>query len=155
MPDNVGEDFIRELLQSADPEKLASFLRELKPDKPKKYHDRHKENSPVKSYTTVIKNYTCIACGHNFSTSYKMEKGDQTALLDKKGTVHSITSSGNEGTVTLLSYCSKCDYCRIQASLWSREELEDRWIALVEASSFKEKMTCQVIIGSGRMEVKL
>lgn len=141
---DIGTDFIKTLLAGADPEKLAAFLKEIKPNtpsKPKTPKDPLHSNGPVKVYTKVTKHYTCIACGHEFDVSYNMEKGEQTSIINEKGDITSLVISGSQPTITLLCKCSICTFCKTAAAEWSREELEARWLALVQATTFKEK--CQ------------
>lgn len=137
---STGEDFIRDLLANADPEKLAAYVREIKAEaKAKPIKDPIRSNGPVKQYTTVIKQYECIACEHTFSATYQMEKGETVSCITEDGSVQTFTIDGRVKTITLRCYCSICTHCKTAASLWSREELERRWLALVESSSYKEK----------------
>jgi len=133
-------EFIKTLLAGADPIKLAAFLKEIKPEKPAPTpRDPTKSNGPVKTYTHIIKHYTCIACGHVFDVSYNMEKGEQTSIIGDTGSITLVTATGKEETITLLCKCSICTFCTTAAASWTREELEKRWFALVKATTFKEK----------------
>jgi len=137
---DTGTEFIKTLLAGADPAKLATFLKEIKPNKPTPApKDPLRSNGPVKTYTKVVKHYTCIACDHQFDVSYNMERGEQTTVIGETGAVTVVTSTGKEETITLLCKCSVCTFCTTAASSWTREELEKRWFALVQATTFKEK----------------
>lgn len=135
---SYGTEFLKGLLAGADPAKLAAFVKTIKPDAPVIQRDKNKENGPIKTYTTIIKQYTCLACDSKFSTKYNMAKGEQTFCLDPHGNVHYVTISGKPGEIQLPCFASKCMFCKEKASTWSREKLERKWLALVKASSFKE-----------------
>lgn len=134
----TGADFIKELLANADPEKLAAFVKEIKPTHTHTHRPATQQAGPVKQYTTVIKQYTCITCGYKFDTIYKMEKGECVSVINEHGGVEEFRIT-NQASLTLNSFCSICTHCKVAASEWTREELERRWLALVAACSFKEK----------------
>lgn len=141
----TAEAFIKELLNGADPKKLASFLREIKPDVPKVQREKV-QHGPVKQYSLLTKDYTCISCGSVFSVTYKMEKGEQTSIINQDGTVCNIIISGKSSELTFKCYCSICTNCKVQAGKWTRDELEARWYALVESCSFQEKRACREML---------
>jgi hypothetical protein len=124
-------------LKDADPAQLAMLAREM--NKPVTKH-KHKNvnNSPVKKYTTVIKHITCLCCGTILTYKHNLISGEQIACLDNSGVYHIITSTGKEGEVVVPSTTSKCKYCTSVMLEWSREELERRFIKLLNSCSFKE-----------------
>lgn len=150
---NYGEGFIKELLQGADPKKLAAMLKDIKPSVKREPKDPAKSNGPVKVYTTVTKQYKCIACDNTFSVVYQMEKGETISTIHQDGSVATIIISGSKETLTIKSFCSVCDHCEAQAIRWTKEELVQRWMALIRATSFKEKLEYQQAMC--RKEIKI
>jgi hypothetical protein len=144
----TGLEFLRSLLEGADPDKLAAFVKGIKPQAPQptsfeKKTQAIRSNGQVKSYTTVIKQYTCLTCDSKFSAIHNMEKGEQTFCINPTGDVKVITISGKPGELVLKSFSSHCSFCAEMASRWSHEELLRRWIALAKSCTFKEVVCCR------------
>ena len=130
-------DALLAALKDADPAQLAMLAREMsKSTTPQR--SKAVSNSSVKTYTTVIKQVTCLCCGTILTYKHNLIKGEQLACLDKSGVYHIITSTGKEGDVVVPSTTSKCKYCTSVMLEWSREELERRFIRLLNSCSFKE-----------------
>lgn len=126
-------------LQNADPAQLAMLAKEMsKPVEQKAKRHLHSNNGPVKSYTTVIKNVTCLCCGTILTYKHELLKGEQLSCLDKSGACRIVTSTGKDGEVIVPSTTSKCKYCTTVMLEWSREELERRFIKLLNSCTFKE-----------------
>jgi hypothetical protein len=126
-------------LKNADPTQLAMLVKEMsKTSKYKAKKHINSNNGPVKSYTTVIKNVTCLCCGTIMTYKHDLLKGEQTSCLDSNGVYHIVTSTGKEGEVIVPSTTSKCKYCTTVMRDWSREELERRFIKLLNSCTFKE-----------------
>jgi hypothetical protein len=123
-------------LKDADPAQLAMLAREMA--KPTTNRHKHSINSPVKTYTTVIKQVNCLCCGTIITYKHNLLKGEQIDVLSRDGVYHFITSTGKEGEVVVPSTTSKCKYCTSVMLEWSREELERRFIKLLNSCSFKE-----------------
>jgi hypothetical protein len=149
---STGTDFIKELIAGADPQKLAAFLREIKPDKVPKKVDATKAHGPVKEYTLVSKCYKCITCNSSFIVEYKMEKHEQTSIINEDGSVCTVTINGREKSLTFNCFCSICPNCKVQVKKWTREELEQKWLALIASCSFREKREAKQAI---EREIKL
>lgn len=130
-------DALLAALKDADPAQLAMLAREMsKSTTPQR--SKAVSNSPVKKYTTVIKHITCLCCGTILTYKHNLIRGEQIACLDNSGVYHIITSTGKEGEVVVPSTTSKCKYCTSVMLEWSREELERRFIKLLNSCSFKE-----------------
>jgi transcriptional antiterminator Rof (Rho-off) len=151
----TADDFVKALLEGADPEKLSAFVRELKKDKPAPKVSKTVEHGPVKTYTTVRKDYVCLSCDHQFHVTYQMEKGETISTINEDGSCQNMTISGNQETISLKCTCSVCLNCKTAASGWSREELERRWFALVQSTGFHEKRMCKAILARPMSEFRL
>ena len=138
----VAEQWLEDILAGADAERLATFIREIKiaTTKPAKKHDPYKDHGPIKTYTTVVKQYTCLLCGATFKTYHKLSKGEQMSTISPTGEVHTVTVSGKEGEVELPCTVSRCEFCNKLVSHWSREELERAFLTLAACCTFKEKV---------------
>lgn len=135
----TGQEFLRNLLEGAEPEKLAAFLKTIKPDAPAaEKKDPQREHGPIKTYTTVVKNYTCLACDSKFSATHQMSKGEVTFCVSQVGKVTPLAISGKPGVLELSSYTIHCHLCALVAAEWSREKLISKWISLSSSCSFKE-----------------
>jgi len=127
------------VLKDADPAQLAMIAREMQKEHTStKYKRSNVKSEPVKTYTTVIKETTCLCCGSKNVNRYNLVKGEQISSLDKTGVYHIITSTGKEGEVLVPGTTSKCQYCESKVKSWSREELEERFLRLLNSCSFKE-----------------
>jgi hypothetical protein len=146
---NEDNEFLKDLLLSLDPAKLKAFVKTLKAEP---LSEPKAQGGPCKTYTTVIKKYKCIACNSEFQKTYQLSKGETINTVDPDGKVHVITSSGREGEVSLSCTCSCCHLCILQAAKWNRVELEKRWIALVQATTFKEKRIYYTYVNSSSYE---
>ncbi len=131
-------DRLRELLQSADKEGLARLVRQMNnADRPKRH--KHQEHGPIKTYTEVVKEYTCLVCGSTTKKMIKLSKGEQISTIDPVGHTHTITATGKEGTIKIACIVSRCDYCERVVERMSREELESSFLTLVSCMSWQEK----------------
>ena len=130
------EDLIK-VLEDADPIQLAKFARELEHGpKTKKNHVPH--CGPVKQYTTVTKEVTCLMCNSKTTYKHKLEKGEQLSVIDGTGFGRTITSTGKEGDITIASCVSRCNCCECVARTWEHETLIINFMKLLNSCSFKE-----------------
>lgn len=129
------EDLIK-LLEDADPEQLAKLAIEM--NKAPQTRKSKVEHGSIKSYTKVIKEVTCLMCNSKITYKHNLQKGEQLNCIDTKGFGHTITSTGKEGTITVASTASKCEMCACVIKGWSREELERRFLAMLNNTTFKE-----------------
>jgi hypothetical protein len=131
--------FIRELLEGADKEKLAEFLHEIGVKKEEKQQHKYvPEHGPVKIYTTVIKHYNCICCGHRQIISYKLAKGEEISTINSDGTIRTLTAVGKNMTVHIASTTTRCNFCSAEIRSWSREKLEARYLSIIGICAYKE-----------------
>jgi hypothetical protein len=131
---------LEQLLEGIDRKKLAAFLKDYKPQPVRKHRDSSRANGPVKVYTTVIKQYTCLVCGSTFSRRYDLHKGESTETVSPEGTVVVVVATGKEGEVVLPCTISKCEHCIEAVRSWPRQVLEDNFMRLLDACTFKEKV---------------
>jgi hypothetical protein len=135
---------LREELETFDKAKLAMLLKQLNVKEETKPKRQKTEHGVVKVYTTVVKKYDCLLCGSHFSAKYKLSKGEETVCLDKEGRVHIVRITGKEGEVEVPCVTNKCQYCEQRVKRWTRQELEDKFIALVNSTTLKEVVTYNV-----------
>ena len=136
--DLSNKEEIQELLSSLSAAKIKAVLESLKVKRAPIHRDPLKMPGPVKQYVKVVKNYTCLACDSTFTYEYKMEKGEEISTINKDGTASTLIIAKDDGALTISCFCTKCEHCATKASMWSREELESRWLSLVRSMSFKE-----------------
>lgn len=136
--DLSNEEAIQELLSHLSAEKIKLVMESLKHKRAPVHRDPMKAPGPVKTYMKVVKNYTCLACDSTFTYEYKMERGEEISTINKDGTASTLIITKDNGTLTIGCYCTKCEHCATKASMWSREELEARWLSLISNVSFRE-----------------
>jgi hypothetical protein len=145
-------DQLKEVLQNFDRHKLTALLHQLnaadgnqeeRPKRPKVDH------GPIKSYTTVIKDYECLCCHTKFQVKYDFLKGEETTCFDKQGQVHIVRLTGKEGEITLQCFASRCDRCKDVIKGWSREHLEHAYISIINSSTFTEIVLYNTILEKG------
>jgi hypothetical protein len=135
----VNLDEVRALLEGSSREEILKYIRKLMPveEKAKRQTIKTEHGKPM-SYTTVIKSYRCLGCGSRFTRKYMLSKGEDVVYLDPDGVVHAVKVTGKAGEVVVPAIISKCSNCYCMAKVWKREELEARFIALLNSSTFKE-----------------
>jgi len=131
-------DDLIQALKEADPEQLKQFTSSMTVSTKTKTKQVNIPHGPVKSFTTVITNYECKLCGSKFSKPRQLEKGDIVNCLDTTGENHPMKVTGQIGTVYINSFVSRCDHCEGEIKTWSREKLEQSFLALARSCTFKE-----------------
>jgi transcription elongation factor Elf1 len=114
--------------------KLAAILREMLPkETEKRPHRKHEPSSPVKQFTTVKRNYTCLHCGRKFASILNLMKEDEVAAITAGGKVVIINSDSPAEISCVTTWCEECkDYIK----KLSREELEENYMILLQQVSF-------------------
>jgi hypothetical protein len=136
---STGAQFIQQLLDAADPERLKAFFAavnstNVKPEpKPKPQH------GPVITYTTVHKEYTCLICHTKITKTFKLGKGEELISIDHSGNCHVMHGTGKTGEITIPCTTTRCEQCFVQVHKWSREELENNFMLLLSQMAFREK----------------
>jgi hypothetical protein len=131
------EDLLK-ALQEADPEELKKFANSMTVSTKTKTKQVSVPHGPVKSFTTVVTNYECKLCGSKFSKPRHLEKGEIVNAIDTTGENHPLKVTGQAGTVYVNSFVSRCQYCEEVVKTWSREKLEQSFLALSRSCTFKE-----------------
>ncbi len=135
MAESMDIDELLKLLQNADPKQLAHLAKEM--GKPVK--QEHKvSKKEVFEYTSVTRSNTCLLCGTNTTSNYKLRKGEELTCINPSGVANILTITGKSGNLTVPSTSSRCCYCASVISKWDREQLERRFLLLLENCSFKE-----------------
>lgn len=98
-------------------------------------------------YTKVHKTYHCVHCGFQWGATYTLAKGESTNTFSpgpNRASVH--TATGQEEEMYLDTYVSNCSNCARFIQTLSREELEDRYLALLStcADAVKRIFTTEV-----------
>jgi len=111
--------------------KLAAIIKEMMPKE--KIPREHKEpSSPVTSYTSIERIYTCQHCKHSFSSIVKLKKREDTAVLVEGGSIMIINSDSPAKVECITSHCS---FCIEFIQKLTREELEERYMLLLSQVS--------------------
>jgi hypothetical protein len=142
----IDLDEVRELLQGKSREEILAYVRKLMPVEARQKTAIKSEHGKPTTYTTVVKSYKCIGCGSRFEKRYNLAKNDDVLYIDPEGKAHNVRVSGRAGEVVVPCLISKCFNCACMASIWSREELELRFLTLLRTSNFKEIAVYSLII---------
>lgn len=135
-----SEDRMNDLLdiiKNADPNKLKALMTLTSSSdqiKPKQSY----QHGPVKTFTTVIKNSTCLLCGTVTSTIIELGKGERLHCTDASGNIHSLTSTGKVGELKVASIVSKCYHCDEVIRQWTPDELVKNFIRVKKCLTWKE-----------------
>ena len=105
---------------------------------------------PCTEYTTIKRIYTCMHCGHSFSSIVQLKKGDSVPVMTKEGKVMIITSNS---PLEIEAATSHCGWCEQFVHTLSREELEERYMTLLARSTFTTSFVQNLNIE--RREIKL
>ena len=114
--------------------KLALLLREMQVTKEKRTRVRREPAPLVTCYISVKRNYTCLHCGHKFSSTVELKKGEDTAVIVAGGSVMVINSASPAEVDCIANHCS---WCAEFVSRLTREELEERYITLLSLVSLE------------------
>jgi len=87
---------------------------------------------PVTTFTEVKKNYTCLHCGAKHSTTVRLTKEQDSAVVTEGGSIYIINSSS---PAEVECICSSCESCSFFIAKMGREELEARYRWLLSLSS--------------------
>lgn len=124
-----------EMTQDDAADALRRFM--LEKEEPKKKGSGRKDYV-VKSFdwTRVHKTYICMHCGFRWGGVFSLAKGDTTHTFPKTpNTPCSYHTAEGQEEMHLETYVCNCSNCKAFVKDMSREELEDRYLALIHATS--------------------
>lgn len=131
MNEHLIEVEIRSIVESSTFDKgaLLMLLKELsKPPQTSAPRPRRIQHAPVKQYTEIQKNYTCLHCGSQWVTVMRLKEKEETIVITKEGECMIVNSKSSASIDCISGTCSRCpDFI----SRMSREELETRYMALL------------------------
>jgi hypothetical protein len=140
MSNDESMELLRKELETFDKDKLRHLLNQInmtpaKETKPRKHSPQH--GAPI-SYTSVCRHYKCLLCESEFTRTDKFVKDEVLTTIDNKGSIHTVRISGKAGEVVVPAYTNRCNFCYHRIQDWSREELEKRFVLLMESCTFRE-----------------
>jgi transcription elongation factor Elf1 len=114
---------------------LTAMLKEMEKKEQASRPRQQKQHTggPCTEYTTIKRVYTCMHCGRSFSSTVQLKKGESVPVMTKEGKVMIITSNS---PCEIEAATSHCGWCEQFVRTMSREELEERYIALLARSTF-------------------
>lgn len=131
---NLDDILSGQLKDQASRELAWAFLKALKTratERPKPTHGQ------LRRFTTYTRHYECQHCGTRWISQCEVGKGEYINVLDHEGKVTTMSYRG-EKTLTVKSYCSRCEHCRRVIGSWSRERLEAAYIHLLSRLAYGE-----------------
>ncbi len=131
------EELEQFLKKHPDAIKLASDI--LKKEQKLEAEEKPIKAPPVKQYITVHKIVTCLHCGYTYEKTRQLSSKDYTIVVDRDGTFKEITfvnASPNE-IVTVKHHVAQCHRCVEMVKGMYREELEHRYLTLLNKLSVK------------------
>lgn len=132
LPHATGDDkmaLLRQLIASVPKGELASVAAALnKPLTRNKYKPRH---GYIKQFRLITQHHTCRNCGTVHIKTYELAKGESKSYVKLDGTVQTIYVKDKFTPLTIQSWNTRCEMCRMRISDWSRELLEERYMQLL------------------------
>jgi hypothetical protein len=112
--------------------KLSAMLREMQVETERKAkkvpRPKHEPTGAVTIYTRINRHYTCMHCGSRWNSVVELPKGESVGSLTKGGKIQMITSSSPADVDCAVG---RCDRCVSFVAKMSREDLEERYLALL------------------------
>ena len=110
--------------------RLSMILKEIsaEAEKEKRPKRSHVPSSPCIQYIEIKRNYTCLHCGARETTTVKLRRGEDVIAITQGGAKIIVAESPAE----IECVCKGCRDCRKFISGMSREDLENRYIELLE-----------------------
>ncbi len=119
-------DLIRTLL--SNPSTKADTIKMLQVEAEKRKQTRH----TAKQYKTVHIKTTCLHCHTISERSVTLTPKEHVGVINVSGRYQEITFRVADGGVTVASYTQVCDVCIDFVSQMPRDELEERYIAMLQ-----------------------
>lgn len=115
---------------------LQRFMVEKKEEAKGKKAEKKAVATKSFDWTRVHKTYICMHCGFRWGGVFSLAKGDTTHTFPKTPNAPCSyhTAEGQE-EMHLETYVCNCSNCKTFVRDMSREELEDRYLALLHATS--------------------
>jgi len=137
----MERDELLQLLNGLSPEKIASLKRELFDKGKKSRNVKHdvQRNGHVQTYNKVHVHIHCTTCGSTHTVSHDITSSSMAFPISKEGKVTSIKISGDK-EVQYDTYTNNCTSCISYIQSMSREELEERYLSLLEKSFLSIKL---------------
>lgn len=97
-------------------------------------------------YTKVHKTYHCVHCGFMWGATFSLAKGESTNTFGQSPNKASVHMATGQEEMYLDTYVSNCSNCKRFIQTLSRDELEDRYLALLStcADAVKRIFTTEV-----------
>lgn len=108
--------------------KIAEMLRTMAGPKEKRQRAASVPKAPVTLYTEIKRNYTCLHCGHQFSSTVQLRGEEEVAVIKTDGKVQVLTA---KSPAEISCITSSCAWCKDYVATLSREQLEENYIKLL------------------------
>jgi hypothetical protein len=126
-----------EALLRRHPEALKDANRMVNKEAAKQHERKHAVRvPPVRQYTQVLKQTTCLHCGHQYEKLFRLSPKEYMGLVDHEGHYKEVRFSiVQTEIVPVKHYVSQCKECIKMVKGWYREELEYRYLNLLQEFS--------------------
>ena len=123
------EDYIRELLEGLDPDKIKEVLKSIAPET-KTRRSVPRQSHEYTSYMKVVKHEHCASCESNYTVEYKLPTGETTSYVDKDGNARFVKGKANT-EIEVDGFCAYCSSCHVRVRMMGRDELERRYLDML------------------------